>query len=360
MMSPMNLRETLFKLATEFQAERARTITNPKKPSIPPGNKLAKWIGREIPQNFENIFKDQIKDFEVHASAGDGPWVAAPWIAILHPKVSLQPNGRVSPQCGYYPVYAVDKDEKLIMFALGQGEYNIRINFPKDVDHKLVDGAINLRKKLPEFKDKFSNVSKVNLDRKATNKKSERWVKSCAFGKIYKVKKLPDEEELKNDFLEMIKLFNLAIERGGVSESAFSGVSFDQDQINSGFETKIVRHINKENEIIKTDPKLIRQLKKNSNYTCQACGLKYEKIYGDYSKKKDFIEAHHIEPKFKVKEGAETNKKMSRSAKDFAMLCANCHRMIHRMMKKEKDRVISLNEFKERINSKFKEKLKEI
>ena len=51
---------------------------------------------------------------------------------------------------------------------------------------------------------------------------------------------------------------------------------------------------------------------------------------------------------------------MSRSAKDFAMLCANCHRMIHRMMKKEEDRVISLNEFKERINSKFKEKLKEI
>ena len=40
--------------------------------------------------------------------------------------------------------------------------------------------------------------------------------------------------------------------------------------------------------------------------------------------------------------------------------CANCHRMIHRMMKKEEDRVISLNEFKERINSKFKEKLKEI
>ncbi len=106
--------------------------------------------------------------------------------------------------------------------------------------------------------------------------------------------------------------------------------------------------------------KLIRELKKNSDYTCQACGLKYEKIYGDYSKKKDFIEAHHIEPKFKVKEEAETNKKMSRSAKGFAMLCAKCHRMIHRMMKKEEDRVISLNEFKERINSKFKEKLKEI
>ncbi len=51
---------------------------------------------------------------------------------------------------------------------------------------------------------------------------------------------------------------------------------------------------------------------------------------------------------------------MSRSAKDFAMLCANCHRMIHRMMRKDKDRVISLEEFKERINSKFKDQIKDL
>ena len=356
----MNIRDTLYKFATEFQAERSRTITNPKKPSIPPGNKLARWISREIPKIFEENFKNDLEGFQVHASPGDGQWVSAPWIAILHPKVSLQPNGRVSPQCGYYPVYAVDKDEKFIMFSLGQGEYNIRINFPKDVDHKLIDGAINLRKKLPEYKDNFTNVSKTNLDRKATNKKSERWVKSCAFGKIYKVKKLPTEDELIKDLIEMMKLFKLAIERGGVSEGAFNNIAFDQDQITSGFETKIVKHINKENEIIKTDPKLIKQLKKNSNYTCQACGLKYERIYGDYSKKKDFIEAHHIEPKFKVKGAVQTNKKMSRSAKDFAMLCANCHRMIHRMMRKEKDRIISLTEFKERINSKFKDQIKQL
>ena len=71
------------------------------------------------------------------------------------------------------------------------------------------------------------------------------------------------------------------------------------------------------------------KLKKNANYTCQACGLNYEKVYGDYSKKKDFIEAHHIEPKFKAKEKAEIDKKLKRSAKDFAMLCANCHRKEH-------------------------------
>jgi 5-methylcytosine-specific restriction enzyme A len=356
----MKLRDTLFKFGTEFQAERSRTITNPKKPSIPPGNTLAKWISREIPKIFEEIFQKELDGFQVHASAGDGQWVSAPWIAILHPKVSLQPNGRVSPQCGYYPVYAADKEEKFIMFSLGQGEYNIRINFPKDVDHKLIDGAINLRKKVPEYKANFINVSKINLDRKATNKKSERWVKSCAFGKIYKIKKLPTEEELKKDLIEMMKLFKLAIERGGVIEGTSNKIYIDQDHQTST-EKAMQKHITKENEIvIKTDPKFINKLKKDCDYTCQACGLKYEKIYGNYSKKKDFIEAHHIEPKFKVKKKAEINKKMSRSAKDFAMLCANCHRMIHRMMRKEKDRVISLKEFKSKINEKFKENIKNL
>ena len=111
--------------------------------------------------------------------------------------------------------------------------------------------------------------------------------------------------------------------------------------------------ISEEIEIIKTDRNFIIGLKKNSDYTCQACGLKYEKIYGDYSKKKDFIEAHHIEPKFKVKEEAETNKKMSRSAKDFAMLCANCHRMIH------KYGCPSLDEFKGKIQVDYKNFLKD-
>ena len=164
----------------------------------------------------------------------------------------------------------------------------------------------------------------------------DRWVKSSAFGAIYKTQNLPSEEKLREDLVNMINLYKLAIKRGGLSEEVSKIVYIDQDEATGG-ETKIRKHINKEIEIIKTDPKLIKKLKADSDYTCQACGLKYEKVYGDYSKNKDFIEAHHIEPKFKVKEEVETNKKMSRSSKDFAMLCANCHRMIHRMMKKEKD-----------------------
>ena len=134
----------------------------------------------------------------------------------------------------------------------------------------------------------------------------------------------------------------------------------DQDDISSGYEKKVTVHKSGEIQIIRTNPKLINQIKKEKNYTCEACGFNYEKVYGDYSDKKDYIEAHHIEPKSIVKEKAEINKKLKRSAKDFAILCANCHRMIHRMMAKDKGRIIKLKEFKKRIKEEFKKKIKEL
>ena len=42
------------------------------------------------------------------------------------------------------------------------------------------------------------------------------------------------------------------------------------------------------------------------------------------------------------------------------MLCANCHRMIHRMMRKDNDRIISLEEFKDKINKDFKSNIKKL
>ena len=44
-----------------------------------------------------------------------------------------------------------------------------------------------------------------------------------------------------------------------------------------------------------------------------------------------------------------------RKKEDFAILCANCHRMIHRMMNSKKIESMNINEFKRRISPKYKE-----
>lgn len=60
---------------------------------------------------------------------------------------------------------------------------------------------------------------------------------------------------------------------------------------------------------------------------CQACKMSFEEAYGELGR--DFIEAHHIDP---LSNGArEIDLSDEASVKDYiALLCSNCHRMIHR------------------------------
>ncbi|MFT8781916.1 HNH endonuclease [Acetobacter syzygii] len=62
-------------------------------------------------------------------------------------------------------------------------------------------------------------------------------------------------------------------------------------------------------------------LEKHGKLECEACGFNFLATYG--SRGAGYIEAHHTNPIHAITEG-ETTK-----ASDLALLCANCHRMIH-------------------------------
>ena len=67
-------------------------------------------------------------------------------------------------------------------------------------------------------------------------------------------------------------------------------------------------------------------LRKNAldihGYNCRACGFNFEECYGEIGK--GFIEVHHVVPLAKAGE-RETNPET-----DLVVLCANCHRMVHK------------------------------
>lgn len=71
---------------------------------------------------------------------------------------------------------------------------------------------------------------------------------------------------------------------------------------------------------------------------CMACGFDFEKFYGERGK--NYIEVHHIIPLSSRNEQVEVN-----PATDLVVVCANCHRMIHR----KKNQVLSLEELKKII-----------
>jgi 5-methylcytosine-specific restriction protein A len=62
-----------------------------------------------------------------------------------------------------------------------------------------------------------------------------------------------------------------------------------------------------------------------SDCVAQIKPFSFAKRYGSIGK--GFIEAHHLKPISKLEEGVAVTYDV---AEDFAVLCANCHRMIHK------------------------------
>jgi 5-methylcytosine-specific restriction protein A len=77
---------------------------------------------------------------------------------------------------------------------------------------------------------------------------------------------------------------------------------------------------------VERNPRAARRAKLHHGHRCQACEFDFERAYGPLGA--GFIEAHHRKPLASLEEGKPVAYDV---AKDFAVLCANCHRMIHRM-----------------------------
>ncbi|WP_350354266.1 HNH endonuclease [Aliifodinibius salipaludis] len=72
---------------------------------------------------------------------------------------------------------------------------------------------------------------------------------------------------------------------------------------------------------------------------CEVCGVNFQERYGELGK--GFIHVHHIKPI------SEYNKSFRPDIKnDFAVLCPNCHAIIHRPKKK----TLSIEELRKLIN----------
>jgi hypothetical protein len=94
----------------------------------------------------------------------------------------------------------------------------------------------------------------------------------------------------------------------------------DVDLSISATENRVVlrHHLRRER-----DPGLVAAKKRYSkSLACEVCGFDYADVYGDLGD--GFCEVHHRNPLSSTEEVVET------SLKDLAIVCANCHRMLHK------------------------------
>ena len=130
---------------------------------------------------------------------------------------------------------------------------------------------------------------------------------------------LPKTVDEVSDFLD--ELISLAENRAKADE-----LDPEKPTFREGFpEGKVKEKLHRSRE---RNSKLISQVKaealaKYGKLRCECCGFDFEEFYGELGA--EFIEAHHTKPVSELHEDGEETKK-----EDIALVCSNCHRMLHR------------------------------
>ncbi|MEV8551212.1 HNH endonuclease [Streptomyces glaucescens] len=124
------------------------------------------------------------------------------------------------------------------------------------------------------------------------------------------------------EMAETASLIRLGITSGEL-QSLGPSVDWEADDEYEAPEGRLLmrRHRARERNKGLRKKKIESVLRRGGTLACEACGFDFEEVYGERGT--GYIECHHVVP---LHEAGEGTTKLS----DLALICANCHRMIHR------------------------------
>ena len=131
---------------------------------------------------------------------------------------------------------------------------------------------------------------------------------------------LPSDEDIRLDLARVVELYLALIDaRESINESTGEDLP---DGITPGQEARPVRWHRR----TERNPRLAQQAKQFHGLTCRVCGFNFEATYGEHGA--GYIEAHHLVPLAELTQRPGPVTLDPRT--DFTVVCANCHRMLHR------------------------------
>jgi 5-methylcytosine-specific restriction protein A len=223
---------------------------------------------------------------------------------------------------GYYVVYLFSADGREIHLSLNQGTTAVRSEFKVQARDILRDRAGLMRHRLNEHATAFETYE-LRLGSQGTLAKD--YEAGHALGTRYEVETLPPEEQLRSTLQAMARAYLALTFRGGLDPSfeiKADGQVTDGDGVEMSL-TEARRY--RVHRKIERNGRASRDAKKIHGLVCQACGFDFAEKYGQLGA--GYIEAHHLKPLSQLVEGVPITFSIK---DDFAVLCANCHRMIHR------------------------------
>jgi 5-methylcytosine-specific restriction enzyme A len=297
----MSLRPSLERIMTEWRGARAERFAQ---------HPLASFIRVEAAQEVEAALASH-RGLTVKGSAGAGQWAAVPWLSVFDDVVTN------SATRGYYVVYLFHSEGSLVHLSLNQGTTATRAEFKENTRAVLRDRATLMRRRLDDFSSRLP-VTSIDLGSQA--QLPADYCAGHSMGLTYAAGELPSDEALAEGLNTVVAAYKALTFRGGLDPSPDAE---DDDAPGIGSLLELRRY--KMHRRIERNPRAAKEAKKHHGVRCQACHLRFDERYGELGR--GFIEAHHLRPISSLEEGTAVSYDV---ATDFAVLCSNCHRMIHR------------------------------
>lgn len=156
------------------------------------------------------------------------------------------------------------------------------------------------------------------------------------WGNAEKLTKINLKEDLEKYQIEIWDLFKPFL-NPDLAENLKDYQQYFNDELDKDFETKEGKLLFRNHRIRERDSSISHKKKmialSEGKYNCEVCDFSYQDFYGQ-----DYIECHH---KIPIRLGERVTK-----LEDLALVCSNCHRMLHRKINGE---YLSINKLKELI-----------
>jgi 5-methylcytosine-specific restriction protein A len=245
-------------------------------------------------------------------SAGQGNWARGPWVGIFNPIITR------SAQAGYYVCFLFREDMKGLYLCLDQAMTEAKESYKADAKTALIARADNFRAMLGDVRLGFPSDS-IDLAPSSSSNDSSFYEAGVICAKYYPLADIPDDYALASDVIEALRIYDALI----MTETSLGPdeETTSNDARSPLFEDPSRFRLHKR---VERNSRLVSEVKKLKEAKCEACGMDFAKKYGSIGV--GYIEAHHLKP-------VSTLEKMRTEldpAIDFAVLCAICHRMIHR------------------------------
>jgi 5-methylcytosine-specific restriction enzyme A len=303
----MPIREVLQNILTKYLAAKSEPLES---------HPLAQFIRKDAEDAVQQALGELAAGLMVEGSPGQGNWATVPWISIFDPAITT------SATRGYYVVYLFHANAPIVHLSLNQGTTTVRKEFKVRTREILQDRADLMRKRVAEYTQALA-ANEIELG--SEEGLPGDYMAGHALGKTYFLDTLPSETTLRTDLQTIVRAYRALSYRGGVDADveAQTDVADEFGVAPSASITETRKYAF--HRKIERNRTAAKQAKKFHGTRCQGCNLDFSERYGEIGK--GFIEAHHLRPIATLEEGVSVTYDV---ASDFAVLCSNCHRMIHR------------------------------